>query len=103
MQKTFDSAKIYKICLKFAISILLVLIVAFVPTIIIIMNSPIQEDHFVKKSEYQGVVELWNIDCFEGGTGSKASFLSARQAKRKQMFGEIKRVEPNVKRKITFI
>ena len=78
MQKTFDSAKIYKVCLKVAISVLLVLIVAFVPTIIIIMNSPIQEDHFVKKSEYQGVVELWNIDCFEGGTGSKASFLSAR-------------------------
>ena len=28
-----------------------------------------------KKSEYNGVIELWNIDSFEAGTGSKYSYL----------------------------
>ena len=31
-----------------------------------------------KKSKYQGIIEIWNIDTFEGGTGSKFSFLEAR-------------------------
>lgn len=30
-----------------------------------------------KKSKYQGMIEIWNIDTFEGGTASKLSFLNA--------------------------
>ncbi len=28
-----------------------------------------------KKSKYQGMIEIWNIDSYEGGTASKTSFL----------------------------
>ena len=28
-----------------------------------------------KKSKYQGMIEIWNIDSFEGGSASKTSFL----------------------------
>lgn len=30
-----------------------------------------------KKSKYQGMIEIWNIDTFEGGTASKLSYLNA--------------------------
>lgn len=31
-----------------------------------------------EKADLQGVIELWNIDTFEGGTASRAGWLSAR-------------------------
>lgn len=30
---------------------------------------------------YQGVVELWNVEAFEGGSGSRASWLTSKAAK----------------------
>ena len=32
----------------------------------------------VKSREYSNVVTIWNIDTFEGGTGSRSDFLNAR-------------------------
>ncbi len=31
-----------------------------------------------KKSKYQGMIEIWNIDTFEGGMASKTSFLKKK-------------------------
>lgn len=31
-----------------------------------------------KKSKYQGIIEIWNIDTFEGGLISKTSYLNAQ-------------------------
>ncbi len=39
-------------------------------------NEQMLENKFLnEKSEYQGVITLWNIDTFESGTASKSSFL----------------------------
>lgn len=35
----------------------------------------ISEKFFGKKSAFQGILRLWNVDSFEGGTASKSSFL----------------------------
>jgi len=55
--------------------IALVFIGAFTITVVSNKNGVIYQKFFGKVSSYQGVLELWNIDTFEGGTASKASFL----------------------------
>ncbi|MCM1042883.1 MAG: ABC transporter substrate-binding protein [Corallococcus sp.] len=37
--------------------------------------------NYVDVPKYEGVIELWHIETFEGGSGSRASWLSARAAK----------------------
>jgi len=38
-------------------------------------NSLIHQKFFGKKAEYQGILRLWNIDSFEGGSNPKSSYL----------------------------
>ena len=76
MKKTIDKKKNSKIFIKIAISVLVCALAMVVPTAIISIKAPIEEK-FSPKSDYQGVVEVWNIDTFEGGSASKTSFLSA--------------------------
>ncbi len=33
------------------------------------------------QKHYQGVVEMWNVECFEGGSGSRQSWLTSRAAR----------------------
>ena len=40
-----------------------------------------REGFTVKSEEYQTILELWNIDTFEGGTGSRKDFLLKTGAK----------------------
>lgn len=34
-----------------------------------------EKKDFVRPAEYRGVITLWQIDCFEGGVGSRKKFL----------------------------
>lgn len=62
-------ASIFAICLV----VLLSLIFVFLP---LSSRQNIVEDRFLgEKSEYQGVITCYNVDTFEGGKASKASFL----------------------------
>lgn len=52
-----------------------------------------------ESSEYQGMIEIWNIDTFESGTMSKTSFLESRakvfQSKYKGLYFMIRNVTEN--------
>lgn len=75
MKKVFLLQKLYGVFFKLALSVLLILIVAVVPTFIFSYGNIIESKYQPQQSEYQGIVELWNIDNFEGGISSKTSFL----------------------------
>lgn len=36
------------------------------------------ENKVLNQAEYQGIITVWQIDSFEGGTGSRRAFLAAR-------------------------
>ena len=40
-----------------------------------VWSNVLSNKFFGKKAEYQGVITLWNVDTFEGGSASKTSFL----------------------------
>ena len=63
---------------RLAASIIIILAVVLAPTLYVTSNNLVNQKYGQKLAEYQGVVELWNIDSFEGGTNSKTSFLQAR-------------------------
>ena len=77
MKFKVNKKKVYAVVYRFAVSVLLVLLVAIVPSMYFSFKSPIA-DKFAPKGEFQGVLELWNIDTFEGGTASKTQFLKQR-------------------------
>lgn len=60
---------------------LTVALLFFLPTVHVFVgdNASFLYEAFIgKKSKYQGIIEIWNIDTFEAGTASKDSFLEAR-------------------------
>lgn len=60
----------------------LVAIFAIVPTINIIKNSNLVQDKFMGEvSGFQGVITVWNVDTFEGGSQNKTEFLNAAATK----------------------
>ena len=67
------------VCLnKGLILSLVVSLFVFVPVITTVHNTrenALENKFFGKKAEYQGVITLWNVDTFEGGSASKSSFL----------------------------
>lgn len=61
--------------LTFLIGIMIV-----TPTLTIFYKNKkdaIDEKFIGKKASYQGVITLWNVDTFEGGSSSKVSFLES--------------------------
>lgn len=70
--------KVFKIVRKVILSFFVVILFFVLP-----LFSLSQEDLSVmygtfvgKKSELQGMIEIWNVDTFEAGTASKSSFLT---------------------------
>ena len=65
-------------------------IIAAAMTVAIVVFTPLfafpesvkGEKKPIKTEEYKFVLTLWNIDVFEGGTGSRADFLAARANER---------------------
>lgn len=63
---------------KGIISVFLVLSVIFLPGEMVkfLENDKISEEMYSRREKYfYGVINLWQIDCFEGGTGSRANWL----------------------------
>ena len=76
--KSNVTKKVFKVVRKIMLSFFVVLLFFVLP-----LFSPYNEDLSVmygvfvgKKSEFQGMLEIWNVDTFESGTASKSSFLS---------------------------
>ena len=63
---------------KGIIAIFLILSVIFLPNKMIkyLKNDKISEEMYSRREKYfYGVINLWQIDCFEGGTGSRGNWL----------------------------
>ena len=64
--------------LKGIIAVFLIIFVIFLPGKMIkfLDNDKITEEMYSRREKYfYGVINLWQIDCFEGGTGSRANWL----------------------------
>lgn len=57
--------------------ILLIFVLSYVPTIVIISQKQriIDNSTLGEVSSFSGILEIWNIDTFEGGSASKEMFL----------------------------
>lgn len=63
---------------RFFLVCLLIGVLMFFPLAKVLYDkhgSEFSEKFFGKKSEYQGIIRLWNIDSFEGGSLPKVNFL----------------------------
>lgn len=60
----------------------LVLLVVFSLAILAVVLPRLPEKPIDQpQKHYQGVIELWNVEAFEGGSGSRSSWLTTRAAK----------------------
>ena len=74
----------------------LILILLAVPTVKIVVDNKdkLSQKFFGVKAEFQGVLTLWNIDTFEGGTVGKSYFLETVASKfEKKQKGALIKVE----------
>ncbi|MBR2909553.1 MAG: hypothetical protein IKC11_04310 [Clostridia bacterium] len=82
---------------KMAIVSLLVGILIIAPMVGVVYHNKqklVSEKMFGNKAEYQGIVTLWNVDTFEGGTASRSGFLEKVATKfEKQNKGAFIKVE----------
>ncbi len=67
-----------KLAFRLVVGLFVVLAIVLVPTLCVYYPDIISNRFSPRLAAYQGVVELWNIDSFEGGTGSKSGFLQTR-------------------------
>lgn len=68
---------------KFALSFVIVVVVAVVALMWALPNLP-NKPEMKPQAGYKGVIELWNVEAFEGGSGSRGSWLISRSAKFEQ-------------------
>ena len=71
--------KIRKICKKLLLSILVIVMLVCLPSISLNSNEDLSRIYSVflgHKSKCQGIIEIWNIDSFEGGSGAKITALN---------------------------
>ena len=79
IMKEFDKKKFYGFMRRFFVGLLVLVMLVVFPTVKPSKNQDldfIYEKFIGKKSEYQGMIEIWNIDTFEGGNVSKTKLLS---------------------------
>ena len=98
MKKTKMARKIIFVCISKALLIgILVLLLLVYPTAKLLMGGSdniFSQKFFGKKANYQGIIRLWNIDSFEGGSLPKSSFLEKLSMKfEKQNKGVFIKVE----------
>ena len=62
------------------VSILVVILIVFLPLVSIKQNDNLENIFSVflgAKAKYQGIIEIWNIDTFEGGSAPKSNYLTS--------------------------
>ena len=79
-QKKDRAAKPRRPFPKKCIPIVAIVVCAVVALCVLLPMLP-QKPTQNKPLTYKGVLELWNIECFEGGSGSRSSWLTNRAAK----------------------
>ena len=91
-----------KVLFRFVVLVFVGLMFAYLPAVHMKQYDEISLIYrtFVgEKSEYQGMIEVWNIDSFEAGTVSKTSILESRakafQQKYKGLYFMIRNVTEN--------
>ena len=78
--KKLTKPQVLNVLKKLILSALVVTLIVILPMASLKANddlSMIFGTFLGQKSKYQGIIEIWNIDTFESGTASKASFLTA--------------------------
>ena len=65
---------------KFVVPLVLLVVFSVATLLILLPHLPEKPLETPQKS-YQGVLELWNVETFEGGSGSLSAWLTARAAK----------------------
>lgn len=64
---------------KIFLSIIVIAVAVTIPLLKFVSNEDnLDKTFFGEKAEYQGVIELWHIETFEGGTTSRARWLEKR-------------------------
>ncbi len=64
--------------LKIAVSVILIVMLAILPAMLYprLTSDEITDELYRRREKYYyGVITLWQLDCFEGGTGSRANWL----------------------------
>lgn len=57
------------------------LLIVFSATVLIVLLPSLpQKPSEIPQKSYKGVLEMWNVECFEGGSGSRQSWLTSRAA-----------------------
>lgn len=71
--------KIFFVCItNLSLVLVLLAVILLIPTVHVIVKTyygALSNKFIGQKAEYQGVIYLWNVDTFEGGSASKSSFL----------------------------
>lgn len=65
----------------FKVVLPIVLIAVFAVTLATVLRKLPEKPQTTPDKHYRGVVELWNVETFEGGSGSRSSWLTSRAAK----------------------
>lgn len=65
---------------KFALTFVCVVAVAALALLWALPNLP-RKPQTLPNASYKGVIELWNVETFEGGSGSRGSWLTNKSAK----------------------
>lgn len=70
---------VFKLCGRIALAVVVVALAVCVPMLKIKeRNDNLNNVFFGETAEYQGVLELWHIETFEGGLTSRSSWLEKR-------------------------
>lgn len=65
---------------KFALVTIMVVGIALLALMWSLPNLP-KKPNAIANASYKGVIELWNVESFEGGAGSRGSWLTNKSAK----------------------
>lgn len=65
---------------KFALTFVIVVAIAALALMWALPNLP-RKPSTLPRAGYKGVIELWNVETFEGGSGSRESWLTNKSAK----------------------
>lgn len=62
-----------------AVAVILLCAFMLAAPFVVLPNLP-RSDLFVAEARFEGILELWHIESFEGGVGSRAGWLKRRSA-----------------------
>lgn len=93
--------------LRATVSVIMIFAVITVPKTLYgyLTKDAITEEIYRRRESYfYGVIELWQVDCFEGGTGSRANWLKSItggfEKKHNGVYVNVEKVTPNIAKQL---